>query len=113
MQKKCAQCGKDFEAKRKTAMYCSGSCKTTAGRGSSPQKVDKANDLMKKVQAVTAHHDAIVADPQPEHQKMYMDGHEQYLAMPKDQQQRVIFLMGCCRVSKSEAIKTVLENDKE
>ena len=29
---KCKQCGNEFEAKRKTALYCSASCRVTASR---------------------------------------------------------------------------------
>lgn len=30
---KCEQCGTEFEAKRSTALYCSGKCRAIAGRG--------------------------------------------------------------------------------
>ncbi len=36
MQRQCDQCGKPFEAKRPTAKYCSGTCRTRRSRSGPP-----------------------------------------------------------------------------
>src|SRR4051812_22699524 len=36
MQKTCKQCGKPFEAQRKHATYCSGTCRAWASQGKAP-----------------------------------------------------------------------------
>jgi hypothetical protein len=109
--KKCMFCEQEFTPQRSTAKFCSPQCKLKASRNSSPQKLDKADKLIKKVEEFKEKHDAIMASSEPD--RMYMDGHEEFLAMPASQQSRVLFLMGCCRISKCEAIAQVIENDKE
>lgn len=39
----CNQCGKDFEAKRADAMYCSAKCRVTANRNNAQDVTDKLN----------------------------------------------------------------------